>query len=412
MQVLRLRDFRLYLTARFFAALSQQMLAVAIGWYLYDRTGDALVLGYAGLAVFVPIAVLTLPGGDLADRFDRRRILCAAHLVLAACAGALAWLAAAQTSAQTFSNWPFYAVLALTGTARAFSAPAVTSFAPFLVPRRDFAQAVAWASSANRIATVIGPAIGGAIYLLGPEAAFLACLVQSATVAAAIIAVRTRVAHAAAAAGSTAYGRAVAGLRYLRHQPVVFGAITLDLFAVLLGSVTALLPVYARDVLDVGPGGLGALRSSLALGAVATALFLAAVPERRLPHAGRAMFAGVAVFGAAILVFGVSRSFALSVAALAVMGAADMVSVYVRSTVIQLGTPDDMRGRVSAVHMLFVGASNELGDFRAGAVAAWLGALPAVLAGGAGTLLVVWLWARFYPELARVDRLSEVSARS
>jgi len=259
---------------------------------------------------------------------------------------------------------------------------------------------------------VIGPAIGGAIYLLGPEAAFLACLVQSATVAAAIIAVRTRVAHAAAAAGSTAYGRAVAGLRYLRHQPVVFGAITLDLFAVLLGSVTALLPVYARDVLDVGPGGLGALRSSLALGAVATALFLAAVPERRLPHAGRAMFAGVAVFGAAILVFGVSRSFALSVAALAVMGAADMVSVYVRSTVIQLGTPDDMRGRVSAVHMLFVGASNELGDFRAGAVAAWLGALPAVLAGGAGTLLVVWLWARFYPELARVDRLSEVSARS
>ena len=407
MQVLALRDFRLYLTARFFAALSQQMLAVAIGWYLYDLTGDPLALGYAGLAVFLPIAILTLPGGDLADRFDRRRILFAAHLLLAACAGALAWLAWTRTSGTS----AYYAVLALTGAARAFSAPAVTSFAPFLVPRGDFAQAVAWAASANRIATVIGPALGGAIYLLGPEVAFAACLVQSAAVAVAIIAVRTRVAPAAAAAGSTAYSRAVAGLRYLRRQPVVFGAITLDLFAVLLGSVTALLPVYARDVLDIGPGGLGALRSSVALGAVATALFLAAVPERRLPHAGKAMFIGVAVFGAAVLVFGMSRSFLLSIAALAVMGAADMVSVYVRSTVIQLGTPDDMRGRVSAVHMLFVGASNELGDFRAGAVAAWLGALPAVLAGGAGTLVVVWLWARLYPELARVDRLSEVTAR-
>ncbi len=179
MQVLRLRDFRFYLTARFFAALSQQMLAVAVGWYLYDLTGDALALGYAGLAVFVPIAILTLPGGDVADRFDRRLILCAAHVLLAACAGALAWLAWTRTPGTA----AFYAVLALTGTARAFSAPAVTSLAPFLVPRQDFAQAVAWSSSANRIATVIGPALGGVIYLLGPEAAFLACLFQSAIVA-------------------------------------------------------------------------------------------------------------------------------------------------------------------------------------------------------------------------------------
>ena len=408
MSVLRLRDFRLYLTGRFFAALSQQMLAVAIAWHLYDLTGDPLTLGYAGLAIFVPIALLTLPGGDVADRFDRRRILFAAHLLQAVCAALLVWLAATRTSA----TWPFYAVLALTGTARAFSAPAVTSFAPFLVPRERFAQAVAWASSANRIATVIGPALGGVIYLFGPEATFAACLLQSLAVAGAMIAIRTRVVPALAEAGSTAFSRAVAGLRYLRHQPVVFGAITLDLFAVLLGGITALLPVYARDVLDVGPGGLGAMRSSLALGAVGTALLLAAVPERRLPHAGKAMFAGVAVFGAAVLVFGLSTSFALSIAALAIMGAADMISVYVRSTVIQLGTPDYMRGRVSAVYMLFVGASNELGDFRAGAVAAWIGALPAVLAGGIGTLLVVGLWAKLFPELARVDRLSEVTARS
>lgn len=408
MHVLGLRDFRLYLAGRFFAALSQQMLSVAIGWYLYDLTGDALALGYAGLAVFLPIALLTLPGGDLADRVDRRRILCAAHLALALCGGLLAWLAALHTP----QTWPFYAVLALSGTARAFSAPAVTSLAPFLVPREQFAEAVAWASSANRIATVLGPALGGLIYLLGPQATFVSCLVQSLLVAAAMIALRTRVAPAVAQAGSTALTRALDGLRYLRRQPVVLGAITLDLFAMLLGGITALLPIYARDVLDAGPGGLGAMRSSLALGAVATALFLAAVPERRLPHAGKAMFAGVAVFGAAVLVFGLSRSFALSIAALAVMGAADMISVYVRSTVVQLGTPDAMRGRVSAVHMLFVGASNELGDFRAGAVAAWLGALPAVMAGGVGTLLVVALWAKFFPELARIRRLSEVAARN
>jgi MFS family permease len=407
MHVLALRDFRLYVGGRFFAALSQQMLSVAIGWYLYDLTADPLTLGYAGLAVFLPIALLTLPGGDLADRADRRRILCTAHVVLALCAGLLAWLTATHTPV----TWPFYAVLALSGVARAFSAPAVISFAPFLVPRARFAEAVAWASSANRIATVLGPALGGAIYLFGPEATFTACLAQSLLVAAAMVAVRTRVPPASAQPGSTAFTRAVAGLRYLRRQPVVFGAITLDLFAVLLGGITALLPVYARDVLDVGPGGLGAMRSTFALGAVATALLLAAAPERRLPHAGRAMFAGVAVFGVAILVFGLSRSFALSIVALALMGAADMISVYVRSTVVQLGTPDDMRGRVSAVHMLFVGASNELGDFRAGAVAAWLGALPAVLAGGIGTLLVVALWARFFPELARIDRLSEVTAR-
>jgi MFS family permease len=407
MHVLGLRDFRLYLGGRFFAALSQQMLAVAIGWYLYDLTGDPLTLGYAGLAIFLPIAIFTLPGGDLADRTDRRRILFVAHLVQAVCAALLAWLAATRTSA----IWPFYAALALSGTARAYSAPAVQSFAPFLVPRDKFAEAVAWSASANRVATVLGPALGGLIYLLGPGATFVACLAQSLLVALAMIAIRTRAVAAALEKGSTAFMRAVAGLRYLRHQPVVLGAITLDLFAVLLGGITALLPVYARDVLDVGPGGLGALRSSLALGAVATALLLAALPERRLPHAGKAMFGGVAVFGVAILVFGLSSSFALSIAALAVMGAADMISVWVRSTIVQLGTPDDMRGRVSAVHMLFVGTSNELGDFRAGVVAAWLGALPAVLAGGVCTLLVTALWVRLFPELLRINRLAEVTAR-
>ena len=406
MHVLGYRDYRLYLSGRFFAAMSQQMLTVAIGWYLYDLTGDPLTLGYAGLAVFLPIFLFTLPGGDVSDRYDRRQILALAHLVQAVCSGVLVYLAATKT----VHPGPFYAVLLASGMARAFSAPAVQSFGPFLVPREQFAESVAWNSSANRIAMIAGPALGGLIYLLGAEAAFAACLVQSLLVSAAMIAVRTRV-PPADAKGSTAFGRAIAGLRYVRYQPVVFGAITLDLFAVTLGSITALLPVYARDVLDVGPGGLGAMRSSLALGAIAVALLLAALPQRRMPHGGKAMFFGVGVFGLAILVFGVSTSFWLSILALAVMGAADMLSVWVRSTIVQLATPDDMRGRVSAVHMLFVGTSNEFGDFRAGLVASWLGALPAVMAGGICTLAVTALWVRLFPELRRVDRLAEVTSR-
>jgi MFS family permease len=226
-----------------------------------------------------------------------------------------------------------------------------------------------------------------------------------------MLSIRARV--SATQSDASALERVVAGLKYLRRQPVVLGAITLDLFAVLLGSVTALLPIYARDILHVGPDGLGVMRSSIAAGAVGMGLLLANLPAQRQPHAGRAMLGGVAVFGLAVLAFGLSTHYALSVVALAVMGAADMISVFVRSTVVQLGTPDDMRGRVSAVHMLFIGAANEFGDFRAGLVAAWLGAVPAVLAGGICTLAVVALWTRLFPALRRVDRLADVSpARS
>jgi hypothetical protein len=225
-----------------------------------------------------------------------------------------------------------------------------------------------------------------------------------------MLAIRTRTAGSREP-GSTGLGRALAGLRYLRGQPVVLGAITLDLFAVLLGGVTALLPIFARDILKVGPDGLGLMRSAIAVGAVTMALTLANLPAKRQPHAGRAIFAGVALFGAAVLAFGVSTSFLLSLAALAVAGAADMVSVYVRSTVVQLGTPDAMRGRVSAVHMLFVGASNELGEFRAGMVAAWLGAAPAAVAGGLATLAVVALWSRLFPQLRQVARVADVKPR-
>ena len=379
------------------------MQSVAVGWYLYALTGNPMALAYIGLSVFIPIALFTLPGGDVADRVDRRFILGSAHLVQAVCGA----LFVSLTLLRTEQTWPFYAVLALSGAARAFSGPAMQSFIPFLVPREQFAPAVAWTSSVSQTATVLGPAAGGLLYLLGPEATFVACLAMSLCVAAAMLGIRVRGGIAGPRSG-TPLTRVVEGLRYLRRQRILLGAISLDLLAVFLGSITALLPIYARDILGVGPDGLGVMRSSLALGAVAAGVLLAQFPSQQELHAGRALFAGVAVFGLAALVFGLSTNFFLSLAALVVMGAADMVSVFVRSSVIQLGTPDEMRGRVASVHMLFVGAANELGDFRAGAAAAWLGALPAVLAGGACTLAVVGVWGTLFPELRKVKRLADV----
>lgn len=404
--VLRNRDFGLFLTGRFFAVLATQMQAVAIGWTLYNLTGDPMTLAWGGLAAFVPVALFTLPAGDLADHVDRRRLLAAAFLVQAVASALLLYTVAAGITA----TWPFYIALALTGTTRALSGPAQKSFAPLLVPRVQFAQSVAWETSTRQIATIGGPALGGILYLLGATVTFATCLVLAVVTAIAMLTIRT---HSVAKreAGTTGWSRLVAGLQYLRTQPVVLGSITLDLFAVLLGGVTVLLPVFARDILHVGPDGLGVMRSMVALGAVGTGLLLAQLPPARQPHAGRAIFLGVAVYGLAIIVFGLSSNFALSLAALAVIGGADMVSVFVRATVIQLGTPQEMRGRVSAVHVLFVGATSELGEFRAGVVAAWLGAVPAVLVGGVSTLLVVALWTKLFPELRRIDRLAEVGSQ-
>ena len=403
MHVLRIRDFALFLGGRFFAVLASQMQWVAIGWYLYDLTGDPLTLGWAGLAAFVPIALFTLPAGDLADRVDRRRVLAAAHLIQASAAGFLLLLVATRVSV----TLPFYGALFLSGTTRALAGPAAKSLAPLLVPREQFAQSVAWATSAQQTANILGPALGGLIYLAGAPAAFAACLALALAAGAAMIAIRTRI--VASKEPGTMLERAAAGLRFLRTRPIVLGAISLDLFAVLIGGVTALLPVFARDVLQVGPDGLGMMRSAIAVGAISTALVLAQLPEARQPHAGRALFGGVALWGLATVVFALSGMFWLSVAMLALIGASDGLSVFVRATIIQLGTPPEMRGRVSAVHVLFVGATNELGEFRAGVVASWLGAVPAALAGGIGALVIVGLWAWLFPALRRVDRLSEAS---
>ena len=404
--ILLQRDFGLFLSGRFASVLAAQMQWVANGWYLYDLTGDPMTLGWAGLAAFIPIAILTLPAGDLADRIDRRWILGIAHLLQAAAAALLLVLVAFHTTV----TWPFYGALLLSGSTRALAGPASKSLAPLLVPRERFAQSVAWATSAQQTAIIAGPALGGLIYLLGAPFTFAVCFVLALVATAAMLAIGTKVV-ASKEGGTTALQRALAGLRYLRTQPIVFGAISLDLFAVLFGGVNALLPVFSRDILHVGPAGLGALRSMFAVGAITTSLVLAQLSEERQPHAGRALFGGVAVFGVGAIVFALSGNFWIALLALAMMGAADAMSVFVRATIVQLATPEDMRGRVSAIHVLFVGCTNELGEFRAGLFASLFGPVTAALAGGIGTLVIVGLWTRLFPSLRRVDRLSEITPR-
>ena len=405
--VLGIRDFALFLAGRFCNVLAAYMQWVAIGWYLYDITRDPMTLGWAGLAAFIPIALLTLPAGDLADRVDRRLLLFVAHLFQALAAALLLVLVALHITV----TWPFYGALILSGTTRALAGPASKSLAPLLVPREQFAQSIAWSTSAQQIGIIAGPAVGGLLYLLGAPVTFSVCLVLALIAAFVMLAIRTRVV-ASKPDGSTALSRAMAGLRYLLTQPIVFGAITLDLFAVLIGGVNALLPVFARDILQVGPAGLGVMRSTFAVGAIATSLVLAQLPEARQPHAGRALFGGVAAFGLGAIIFALGGSYWMALGALFVMGAGDAMSVFVRSTVVQLATPEDMRGRVSAIHVLFVGCTNELGEFRAGLLASFFGAVPAALAGGFGTLAIVALWTQLFPGLRRVDRLSEVTPQS
>jgi MFS family permease len=375
---------------------------VAVSWQIYSIAHTPLALGYVGLFQFLPMMACTIPAGHLADRFDRRLILVSSYFLAAIAAGGFLMLALTRIAIV----WPFYAVLALFGAARAFAGPAAQSFVPLLVPQDQFPQAVAWNSSTSQVAVIAGPAVGGAIYILGPAVDYAVCLVLFAIIAIVMMGIRSRGARYEPEADSTVFERVTAGIAYVWSKPLLLGSFSLDLFAVLLGGATALLPVYARDILHVGPLGLGVLRSAPAFGATMLGLVLGQItPQRR---AGLAMFACVAIFGIATIVFGLSRNFALSLAALIVLGASDVVSVYVRSTLTQLATPDAMRGRVSAVNRLFVGASNELGEFESGVTATWFGTVPAVVIGGVGTLLIVAVWYRLFPSLREVDRLSDV----
>jgi MFS family permease len=397
----RFRDFAVYLCATFLATLAVMAQSVAVGWQVYKITRSPLALGYVGLVQFLPALMLALPSGAVADRYDRRMITCVSAVIRMLTAAAFVALSLADVRAV----WPFYATLAVFGAARSFAAPAADSLLPRLVARERFTEAVAWSSSSGQVAIVTGPALGGALYLLGPAPAYAACGVLFLLSAIGAAAIRTRTVDRIESGGSR-LATLTAGVSYVRAHHLVLGAISLDLFAVLLGGATALLPVSARDILHVGPAGLGIMRSAPAAGAVVMGLMLGRAPLRR--NSGPVLFGCVALFGIATIVFGISTNFALSVAMLLTLGAADMVSVYVRRTLLQLATPDPMRGRVSSVERLFVGASNELGGFESGVTAEWFGTMPSVVIGGIGTLLVVAMWWRLFPEISGLDDLTEV----
>jgi MFS family permease len=397
LEVLRNRDFGLFLVGRLLATLAVQMQTVAVGWQVYSVTRDPLDLGLIGFSQFVPFIVLILPAGQIADRRDRRRILTGCFAVECVCA--LALLALALRGIE--SAWPVFAVMFLFGAARAFAMPTGQALLPNLVPHEQFGSAVALNTSTWQVATIAGPAIGGILYVAGPATVYATVAVLLAAATAMTFTLRGGGGSALPPEPQT-LDALLSGLRFVWRRRPVLGAISLDLFAVLFGGATALLPVYAADVLHVGPGGLGVLRAAPGVGAALCGVALSLVPITR--SVGRWMFGGVLAFGVATIVFGVSRNFTVSLVALTLLGAGDMVSVYIRHLLVQLQTPDDIRGRVSAVSAVFIGASNELGEFESGVTAAWWGTVPAVIVGGCATLVVAAVWMRWFPELSKLDR--------
>jgi MFS family permease len=396
--VLRHRDFAAYAAARFFTTLAWQMLGVAVGWQVYHLTRDPLDLGFVGLSEFLPFVLLVLPGGHVADRADRRSVLVGAYSVQGVCAGVLLWF----TLAGATHVWPVFVAMGLFGAARAFAMPAALAMTPNLVPREAFPQAVALNSMSLEAASITGPSLGGLLYLLGPAVVYGVGLGLIAVVVILVSTIKPVRAHTSSDAGAGA--DLLGGLRFVLHRPTVLGAISLDLFAVLFGGATALLPAFASDILHVGPAGLGVLRTAPGVGAAVMAFTLGMAPIER--HVGRWMFGGVALFGVATIVFGLSSSFPLSLAALVLLGAGDMVSVYIRHLLVQLETPDNIRGRVSAVSSMFIGASNELGEFESGVTARWFGLVRAVVLGGIATLIVVGVYLKVFPSLRFMDRFN------
>jgi MFS family permease len=394
---LRYRDFAAYACARFCATLSWQMLNVAVGWQLYQVTGDPLDLGFVGLAQFLPFFVLVLPAGQMADRFDRRKVLIAAYSIEASCGALLLWF----TLSGSTQVWVVFLAMALFGCGRAFWMPTGQAMTPSLVPVEVFPSALALNSTLFEIGVIVGPAIGGFLLLLGPEVVYGTVLGMLTLVVVLVVSIKP-VRSQAPDATSSRLSDVLEGLRFVLRRRTVLGAISLDLFAVLFGGVTAMLPVYASDVLHVSPAGLGLLRAAPGVGAAITAAVLTFSPIDR--HVGRWMFGGVVLFGAATIVFGLSTMFWLSMVALFFVGMGDMVSVFVRHVLVQLETPDAIRGRVSAVNAMFVGASNELGEFESGVAARWLGLVPSVVLGGLATLIVVGIYMKLFPELRRMYR--------
>jgi len=399
LSVLRHRSFAFFWLSRVAGSLATQMQTVAVSWQVYEMTGSPFDLGLVGLAQFLPLVSLMLVAGHVADRYDRKTVVRISQIVDG--------LAMAVLAAGTAGGWltrdVILAMVFVYGAARAFQQPTQQTLLPLIVPTALLSRAVAASSSSNQIATIVGPAVGGLLFALSAPLVYALCALLY--FAAAVLISLITVERTPPSRTPITFETVFAGIAYIRRQPVVLGAITLDLFAVLLGGATALLPIFARDIFDTGPGGLGLLRLSPAVGALAMSILLARWPMHR--HAGLIMFAAVACFGAATIVFGLSESFSLTMAALAVLGASDMVSVVIRQTLIQLGTPNELRGRVSAVNSLFIGTSNQLGDFRSGLTAEWFGTIPSVLIGGIGTLIVVAASFKIFPELARIDSVED-----
>jgi MFS family permease len=393
------RSFILYWCVRTFTNAAYMMQAVAVGWQIYNLTGSALDLGLVGLVQFIPYVPLAIVVGQIADRYDRRAVIRLTQVVKA--------LAAAVLALGTVGGWltrdAFLAILLISATARAFEVPTMHTLVPGLVPPTLLPRAIAASSTATQTAIIGGPAIGGLIYAFGPETVYLTCVAIFITAAVLISLVRLQ--SPTLEKKPVTLETLFAGFSYVWRHPILLGAMSIDLFAMVLGSVTALLPIFARDILQTGPWGLGLLRSAPAIGALAVSIGLAHYSlNRRL---GTILIVSILTLGLSIIGFGLSSSLVLSIAALALYGASDAVSVVIRHSLVQTRTPNEMLGRVMAVNSMFTGASGTLGEFRAGAVAAGFGAFTAVLAGGIGAILVALLWIRLFPALARIDALQE-----
>lgn len=395
-----LPGLRPFLAGRTLSALSAQVLAVAVGWQIYAITHSVMALGWIGLVQFLPMLTLVFVSGHVADRYNRKRIvmICQGLETLAAALMALA------TFTEQLAPWTIYVLVAVFGALRSFEAPCQQTFLPSIATPAQFPRAAALSSSLFQTASIVGPSLGGLLYGLGADMCYLLCALgfASALISTSLLKLRPVATTRAPISLESVFG----GIAFLRRRRDMFGAISLDLFAVLFGGATAMLPVYANDILHLGPIGLGVLRASPALGALACSLVLARYPLRS--KAGPIMFISVAVFGIATIVFGFSHTLLPSVLSLAVLGAADVISVVVRGALTQLATPDNMRGRVSAVNMLFIGSSNQLGEFESGMLAGAIGAEAAVVAGGIGTLLVAGLWIKLFPGLWALDRLDQI----
>ena len=393
--------FAYYMVARCFIVASLEMQSVAVGWQVYDITHRPLDLGLVGLAQFLPGIFLFLLAGHTADRFDRRKILLICYGGFAACSGLLLGL----TFLTSRSVYSIYVVLVILGVVRTMNWPASRAILPQIVPGEHLANAIAWNSTAFQSATILGPALGGVLYAFsnGPSLVYAVSVISAVIAILAFFKIHLRAKDRPREEISTQ--AVLAGLHYIWKKKLVLGSISLDLFAVLLGGAVALLPVYAKEILKTGPWGLGLLRSAPGVGAGLMALLLAYRPLRR--RVGVTMLWAVAAFGVFTIVFGLSHNLVLSLIALLLTGAADMISVVIRATLVQLATPDEMRGRVNAVDMLFIGASNEFGEFESGFTAQWFGTVPAVVLGGVGTLLVIVLWAWLFPELRKAEGFGE-----